>query len=198
MAATAPKIPPHTAISRRTLRLRMYLRGAGTPQTPPTQVAAETLGPTKKNQKARASLISFGPRTRRETIRRQHPPSPPTDLSTLKNNNHSHRAATKQSTLLGRCKVPPSPPIACRETGVAPSTRTAESMVVPAPMLPVVWDPHPKAQRLWPLSPLQRMPSFHDVKVVLLHHSPKTRPCPPRPCSAALQPMVRVTLTLLT
>lgn len=135
-AATAPKIPPHPAISRRTSCLRMYPRGAGTAQTPPTSTATGTLGARKYNQKARASLVFSGPGTDRETIR-PHPLSP-IDLSTPKDdhNNHSHPTATKQSTLLGRCRVLPSPTRTCRAKGRSLPPRAAEAMVVPVPMLP--------------------------------------------------------------
>lgn len=152
-AATAPKIPPHPAISRRTSCLRMYPRAAGITQTPPTPTATGTLGAHRENQKAMASLVSSGPRAKRETIR--PPPLSPTDLSTLKDdhNNHSHPTATKQSTLLGRCRVLPSPTKTCRAKGRRLPPRAAEALVVPVPTLPagdhnplLPEPPHPKAR----------------------------------------------------
>lgn len=212
-AATAPKIPPHMAISRRTSRLRMYPRGAGTTRTPPTPLAAETLGASKENQKARASLVSSGPRTNRETFR-QHPLSP-TDLLTLKDDhyNHSHLTVTKQATLLGRCKVLPSPTQVCRAKGRPLLPRMAEAMVVPVPQPlvednPMVKVPHQRPRYLCPLTTttirlVQRMVYPLDVKMVPPHPLPRAPSRRPQACSAAeecrrLQLMVRTTLTLLT
>lgn len=156
-AATAPKIPPHPAISRRTSCLRMYLTGAGMAQTPPTPTATGTLGAHRENQKAGASWVSSGPtRTNRET---SYPHRlKPTDLSTPKDgpNNQSHPTATKQSTLLGRCRVLPSPTKTCQVKGRSLPPRLAEAMVVPAPIPPAKdhnvlsrEPPHPEA--LYPM-----------------------------------------------
>lgn len=143
-AATAPKIPPHPAISRRTSCLQTYPRGAGMTQTPPTLTETETLGAHKENQKVGASLVSSGPRTH---------PHKPTDLLTPKGdpNNQSHPTATKQSILPGSCRVPPTPTKTCQAKGRSLPPSMAEAMVAPVPMLPakdhklLLQDPRPEA-----------------------------------------------------
>lgn len=153
MAATAPKIPPHPAISRRRSCLRMYPRAAGIAQTPPIPSPTGTSGATNKNQKARASWVSSGPETNLETV--QPPTLEPTRLSTPKDDHqqHLHPTATEQSILLGRCRVQPSPTKACRAKRRRLPPLAAEAMVVLVPMLPAKDNnlllrdhPHPKAR----------------------------------------------------
>jgi hypothetical protein len=145
-AATAPKIPPHPAISKRTSCLRICPRAAGVAQTPPTPTTTKTttsittgaLRAHMQHQKAWGSLVSSGPRTNLGTTRLLR--RKPTHLSTPKDgpNRHSHPTATKQPTLLGRCRVPPTPTPTqtCRVKGRPLPPSMAEAMVVKVQTLP--------------------------------------------------------------
>lgn len=156
VAATAPKIPPHPAISRRTSCLRMYPRAAGIAQTPPIPTPTGTSGATNKNQKAMASWVSSGPGTNLETI--QPPTLAPTRLSTRKDDHlHPHPTATEQSILLGRCRVLPSPTKTCQAKGRRLPRQKAEGMVVLVPMLPakdnnLLLREHPRPKARYPIA----------------------------------------------